>query len=106
MSLLMVKNKSVNIWGLQRCMQPVLKYAGSFWQNRDVDLIVTSARDGLHSPGSLHYCGHAVDLRTRDFKPGDVWEVAELMSQSLGDDYDVVVHDTHMHVEYDPKGGG
>jgi hypothetical protein len=32
-------------------------------------LLITSARDSQHTPGSLHYTGGAMDLRTRDLSP-------------------------------------
>ena len=67
------------------------------------ELVVTSCADSKHSRGSLHYAGAAVDLRTRGV-PADVIQaiVAEIR-ESLGADFDVVLEDTHLHVEYQPK---
>jgi len=36
------------------------------------DLVITSGKDGTHVPGSMHYTGHAVDLRTVDKDPAGV----------------------------------
>lgn len=98
-----VKDVSVNIWGLEVCMQPVLKYADKIWGKYGQELVVTSARDGIHSAGSLHYYGRAVDLRTRYFSEDTLNEVVEELRSVLGEDYDLIVHSTHLHVEYDPK---
>ena len=66
------------------------------------DAIVTALEDGKHKNGSLHYSYLAVDFRTRHVKKGYHGWVADEMSRLLGDDYDVVLHKTHLHVEYDP----
>lgn len=75
---------------------------------------VTSAHDGKHSNNSKHYAARgerggvrpqladAFDLRTRQI-PGDVLSaMATELAGSLGDDFDVVIEPTHLHVEYDP----
>ena len=43
--------------------------AAGFWSAYDVDLWITSARDGKHKTGSLHGQGRAVDLRTKNLPP-------------------------------------
>jgi len=53
--------------------------------------------------GSKHYEGMAVDLRTFFFTREEVENVATDLHAELGEDYDVVVEPTHIHVEYDPK---
>ena len=97
-----IKDKSVNIWGLQVEMQPVLKAADTIWKQFGQELTITSARDGMHSAGSLHYYGFAVDLRIWGLE-GVVQTLATNLRSILGSDYDVIVHSSHIHVEYDPK---
>lgn len=73
--------------------------------------IITSANDGHHKAGSLHYVNLAVDLRlpggltakgkARD--PNLVVNFAMTLRAYLGDDFDVVIEKNHIHVEYDPK---
>jgi hypothetical protein len=68
-----------------------------------VDCVVMACVDGVHKAGSLHYCGLAVDLRSRDFRPGDLDKAIARLRQCLGADYDVVLENDHVHVEFDQK---
>ena len=68
-----------------------------------VDCVVTACVDGVHQAGSLHYCGLAADLRSRDFRPGDLDKAIARIRQCLGTDYDVVLENDHVHVEFDQK---
>jgi hypothetical protein len=97
-----IKDDSVNIWGLEVCMQRVLKEADKLWKEYGQELVVTSARDSMHSAGSLHYYGRAVDLRSRYFSDADKASVAEDLADILGSDYDVITHKSHIHVEHQP----
>ena len=73
-----------------------------------VDLVITSANDGKHSPESLHYSGLALDMRIKHIgKVEDKKRAATFLTLALGDDYDVVLEslgkpNEHIHVEYDP----
>lgn len=96
-----IKDSSVKIHGLQIQMLPVLKNAGHIWKDMGEELVVTSARDGIHSAGSLHYYGYAVDFRSRYFSRRGVGIVANRLRDTLGSDYQVIVHSTHIHVEYE-----
>ncbi len=69
---------------------------------------ITSAKDGSHMAGSLHYENRAYDIRTRNIVglaefplAGRTW--VDRMRLVLGDDYDVVLEKDHIHAEYDPK---
>ena len=57
--------KGVSLIGLRLVMRPVLIEADRIWDDLGQELVITSCTDGTHSPGSLHYYGYAVDLRTR-----------------------------------------
>jgi len=96
-----VKDSTVNIWGLQVEMQPVLKAAGNIWEKYGQELVITSGRDSIHSAASLHYYGLAVDLRTRYFTEDELSNVAHDLRAALGEGYDVIVHKSHIHVEFD-----
>jgi len=99
-----VKDSSVNIWGLKVQMQPVLKNAEKIWESRGKGLVITSARDGIHSAGSLHYYGYAVDLRASEawgYTPTEITVLVEELHSELGSDYQIIRHDSHIHVEYE-----
>ena len=70
---------------------------------------ITSGVEGNHSYSSLHYIACAIDIRTRFDDRSEQWSssvkkhlVQELKSR-LGADFDVVMHSTHIHIEYQPK---
>ena len=87
--------------GIKLPMRKALKSANTIWQALGQELVVTAALDGEHSAGSLHYYGYAIDFRTRYFTDDEKYSAAVQLRKELGKGYDVVVHKTHMHVEYD-----
>jgi hypothetical protein len=91
--------------GLDIRMRPALIEANKVWHSYGQELVVTAGLDGAHSAGSLHYYGLALDLRTRYFDNDTQTEVAiELRKKLAGYFYfDVILHESHIHVEYDKK---
>jgi len=77
----------------QKCIGRVAKLYGS----KGIDLFVTAIRDGVHSPGSFHYIGRAFDFRYGD----DITESEIRLAAGAG--FDCVFHNSHIHIEYDPK---
>lgn len=67
-----------------------------------IELVITGGIE-WHSPPSLHVTGAALDIRTRDLRPGKKEIFADLVAKRLGDGFDVVLEADHLHVEYDPK---
>ena len=65
--------------------------------------VITSCKDGQHCRGSRHYRGDAVDIRTWYIPKNKEQYVLKELRKALGPDYDVVLHTTHIHVEFDPK---
>lgn len=96
----MKTKEGVNLFGLKLAMRKVLIHAERIWREYGQELVVTSTVDGVHSPGSLHPYGYAVDLRTNYFKAYMVSEIVEELKESLGSEYFVLYHPTHIHVEY------
>lgn len=101
----MLKLKSdVKVAGMRPELMLALSVAESVYATKGYDLTVTSICDGTHSRTSLHYCGCAADLRTRDIAPDHHKPLADEIQAALGSDYDVVLEGDHIHVEFQPKG--
>lgn len=88
--------------GLNLKMRHALKVAESIYKSvgRSEGVTVTSALDGTHSAGSLHYYGYAFDIRTHYFDEDTKHLVYYELVASLGSDYDVILHPSHIHIEY------
>lgn len=72
------------------------------------DLVITSAHDGEHKEGSLHYVGKAVDLRTHDLGAAAKLNWFRLLGRALNPlGFDVILErdPEHLHIEFDPKPG-
>lgn len=82
-----------------------LMVADAVWWSHGQELVVTEVFAlGGHSEASIHYTGFAADLRSRYFDNAE--KVAADLREALGDspDWDVVVHKSHIHIEWQPKG--
>lgn len=89
----------VRIIEVARDTAPMLE-SGTVW--------ITSANDGNHSEGSLHYENRAFDIRIKNIighvrNEAQLW--AERMQNALGNRYDVLLERNHIHIEYDPIEG-
>lgn len=97
-----IKNGAQMI-GLQIEMRPVLVIANRMWKKYKQELVITEGTGGTHSAGSLHYYGYALDFRTRYFDKPIQKKIRDELALALGSQYDVILHSSHIHVEYDPK---
>ncbi len=95
--------EGATIAGLDIRMRPALIAANYIWEEIGQELVITAGLDGTHSAGSLHYYGLAVDFRTRYFTALQKTEAIERLRDALGDDFDVIEHESHAHCEYDPQ---
>lgn len=92
-----------SIKGLQSEMVLGLSICDSVYSKHGVEMVITAGTDGKHSPGSLHYVGLAVDLRTSNV-PADKLKTLEVALQdSLQAQFDVILESDHFHVEFQPK---
>jgi hypothetical protein len=66
---------------------------------------ITSVADGKHSRKSLHRLGMAFDVRLPSGVVSMYKTVVSAAKEALGEDFDVVLEEDHIHVEWDPKGG-
>ena len=84
---------------LHPTMQPVLKYAErAFLTFGKREAIVTSARDREHGPGSWHYFGLAIDLRTKDLDDAQVQAIVQYLRRKLPL-HEVHYEGSHIHIE-------
>lgn len=80
--------------------------ANEVYEEAGHDCVVTSIWDGAHSTASLHWVGHACDLRTvaAGIRDDEAQVIAQILTHRLPDnEFDVVVESDHIHVEYQPK---
>lgn len=99
----MIKIKpGVRLTGLRPEVLLGVQAADSVYAKYGLDCVITSAVDGIHSKGSLHYTGQAVDLRTRD-SGAKINEIVRDIKEALAENYDVVLEKDHLHLEFQPK---
>jgi len=81
------------------------------YRRHGYDCTLTSGRDGSHMHGSLHYAVpmQANDFRTwadssgRQMRDVEKHALAHDIQAELGEDFQVIVEPTHLHIEYDPR---
>ena len=90
--------------GLQLEMRQLLIVADKVYKEFKQELVITCGLDGVHSPGSLHYYGYALDFRTHYFTPNEKRQVFDAITDIIANTspyYDIIIHSTHIHSEYD-----
>ena len=97
----------VSIIGLHPAMHTAQIAACGVWGSHGFsECWITSGTEGSHSWGSRHYSGMAIDFRTVKLDKGYNWrQVKDDLAKYLGDEFDVVLENTHIHVEFHPKNG-
>jgi len=105
--------EGVSLVGLHESMRPVLMVVDSVWECYGQEAVITAGTESretpktketynlIHSAGSLHPFGKALDFRTRYFMEEDKQRVHRDLVRALGITYTVILHKTHIHVEYD-----
>ncbi len=73
------------------------------YDRHDAELVITEGTGSKHGRGSLHYVGQAIDIRTNYFTKEQTDLVANEIIESLNEQYDVVIEETHIHIEFQPK---
>lgn len=93
--------EGVKLDGIQTSITKTFHIIEFFLRSHGQEMWITSALDGKHKEGSKHYTGEAIDLRIWDLI--NKQDCVTLIQEALGNDYDVVLEPSHIHVEYDPK---
>ncbi len=78
------------------------------FEKEEVPCVITSARDGKHMPGSAHYAGKAVDLRSKHLHRDRKEVVLGAMRVVVGLGFDVIfeyrgLENEHFHIEIEEK---
>jgi len=100
----MLIKQGVDISRLKRAIRRSLCVVAKIFRKHGYELVITSTYDGTHSPCSLHYANDAYDVRITTGKKRNM--IYEEIKEALGDDYDVILEKTHLHIEFDPSHGG
>ena len=106
---MIIIKRGVDLAGLRPEMTPVLINLDRLFHALDLDCWITSALDGKHGRGSLHYVGLALDFRTKTIANTRVKRrLLSKLRVALGHQYDVLLEaegkrNEHGHVEFQPK---
>ena len=92
----------VHIHNLQPQMVVALIVANDVWKALGQDLVWTCCNEARHRQKSYHVLGYAIDFRSNYFSPHQKRAAAIKLREALGENYDVIAEDTHIHCEYDP----
>ena len=90
----------VSVLGLKPEILVALQVAERIWSDYGHVLVLTSGTEGDHQYNSDHYKGLAVDLRNRFFTGEQKVMVTNDLRESLGSEFSVIVHYTHIHISY------
>ena len=108
--------RGVKLEGLKIQMRYVLIEAEALWKEFGQECVITSGTEYvpdwshlkedntlIHSPGSLHHFGYALDFRTHYFSEVDkIRIVAKLQSRlnKISSRYTCRLEQTHIHVQF------
>ena len=90
--------------GIQPELVLGLMIADGVYARNHCPMTVTALTDGKHMAGSRHCKGQAADVRTRDISFPLLDVIVRELKEALGTDYDVVLEDSHIHLEYQEHG--
>jgi len=96
--------ESVKTNGMAPEILLVVVIANEVYAEQGYECVITSITDGKHGTASLHYIGHAIDLRTRHVAMEvEKQSIVQALKTRLGSQYDVVLEKDHIHIEFQPK---
>ena len=93
-------NDTVNIKGLHPVMRKAMKVAEQLWiaNGQPEGITITAGVNGIHSAGSWHYSGCAIDIRNNYWDDAKKTRVHAALKEALPM-YDIILHSTHIHME-------
>jgi len=96
---MLIMKEGVSIGGIRtECLFGILIVLKCF-EDFGQTMVITSVTDGKHGSLSYHPAGLAFDIRL----PPDRFkeEIPQRIRERLGPEFDVIVEETHIHVEYE-----
>jgi hypothetical protein len=93
--------QGVDLTGVQSEMTIASLIVYGIFDKHGSPSVITSGRDGHHRT-NVHYLGYALDFRTRHMNPDSLPQIQSEIAAALGPQFDVVLEDDHLHVEFDP----
>ena len=93
--------EGVKLDGISTDITKIFHIVEFFLNSHGQEMWITSALDGEHMQGSKHYSGEAIDVRIWDLI--NKQDCCTKMREALGNNYDVVLESSHIHLEYDPE---
>lgn len=105
----------VEITRLDNSIRKKLGVINAVYMTIGFEPVITSTFEGNHIAGSWHYQNKAIDFRLPEQCPRtkplpDYLDWNQVNSQlvielkrKLGDDYDIILENSHIHIEFDPK---
>jgi hypothetical protein len=99
----MIIKNGVQVVGLQKEIITALPTIDNVISSVASYLVITSALDGKHMAGSMHYKGLAIDVRLPSVEKVANMHIVSILRDRLGFNYDVVLESNHIHIEYDPE---
>jgi hypothetical protein len=90
----------IDISRLKRPIRRALNVIEGAYREKGLEAVITSTYEGNHIPSSLHYANLAVDIRCPKENRA---RMKNVLANRLGKEYDVILEEDHIHIEYDPK---
>lgn len=97
----MLQKFGVDISRLSRQCRQSLNAVEKEYNEIKEEAIITSTYESNHGVSSLHYCNEAYDVRPP--KSITSAEMLGKLKKVLGNDFDILYHEQHFHIEHDPK---
>lgn len=97
----MMVKKGISICGLRPELLFGMMIANEVFENMDELLVITEVVARRSQTWSYHPAGFAFDCRLPEEENVDV--LGAVLRESLGEEWDVVVENNHIHVEYEVR---
>jgi hypothetical protein len=88
---------------LETASAVVLTVVEQVYQSRGKDPELTSHDDDPHGTSSRHWYGGGWDFGTRGLGNNDKQIISNELEARLGRDFDVVLEQDHIHIEWEPR---